>query len=376
MAWKLCKGFKLKFNTKLENIKTYETGKPIELVVREFGINPKDIIKLASNENPFGCSQKVKDAVVDIVSKMSLYPDDSMTKLKDALSKRFGVKDENIIIGSGSDQIIEFAIHAKASSSSKILINSVTFAMYEIYAKHVGARIIRTASQHHDLDEFYKLYQEQKPEIIFLCTPNNPTGDAIDAGKLFDFIAKIDTETLVIIDGAYMEYAIGKDVAKKVDPKELIEKFDNVLYLGTFSKVYGLGGMRVGYGISNSKIIKELYKLRPPFNITTLSLEAASVALNDEEFVNKCIISNFEEMKRYEEFAKEKKIDIIESHTNFVTLCLNSTYNSSQIAQELLEKGMIIRDLSSYGMNAIRVTIGKKEQNNRFFELLSEIIQS
>lgn len=374
MAWKLCKGSQLKFNTKLENIKTYETGKPIELVVREFGINPKDIIKLASNENPFGCSQKVKDAVTDIVSKMALYPDDSMTKLKDALSKRFGVKDENIIIGSGSDQIIEFAIHAKASSSSKILINSVTFAMYEIYAKHVGAHIIRTASQHHDLDEFYKLYLEQKPDIIFLCTPNNPTGDAIDSGELFDFIAKIDTETLVIIDGAYMEYAIGKDIAKKVDPKELIEKFDNVLYLGTFSKAYGLGGMRVGYGISNSKIIKELYKLRPPFNITTLSLEAASVALNDEEFVNKCIISNFEEMKRYEEFAKEKKIDIIESHTNFVTLCLNDTYNSSLIARALLEKGMIIRDLSSYGMNAIRVTIGKKEQNNRFFELLSEII--
>ncbi len=364
----------MKFNKKLENIKTYEAGKPIELVVREFGIDPKDIIKLASNENPYGCSQKVKDAVADIIPKMALYPDDSMTKLKNALSKRYEVKDENIIIGSGSDQVIEFAIHAKASSKSKILINSVTFAMYEIYAKHVGAQIIRTSSQHHDLNEFYKLYVEEKPEIIFLCTPNNPTGDAIDSGELFDFISKIDSDTLVIVDGAYMEYAIGKDASKKVDPKELIEKFDNVLYLGTFSKAYGLGGMRVGYGISNPKIIEELYKLRPPFNITTLSLEAASVALNDEEFVNKCIISNFQEMKRYEEFAKEQKIDIIKSYTNFVTLCLNNSYKSSLIAQELLEKGMIIRDLSGYGMNAIRVTIGKKEQNDRFFELLTEII--
>nr|CAI78780.1 histidinol-phosphate aminotransferase [uncultured Campylobacterota bacterium] len=374
MAWKLCKGYKLNFNKKLENIKTYEAGKPIELVVREFGIDPKEIIKLASNENPFGCSPKVREAVVDIVSKMALYPDDSMTKLKSGLSKRFEVKDENIIIGSGSDQVIEFAMHAKASSSSKILINSVTFAMYEIYAKHVGAQIIRTSSQQHDLGEFYKLYVEEKPEIIFLCTPNNPTGDAIDSSELFDFISKIDSDTLVIVDGAYMEYAIGKDASKKVDPKELIEKFDNVLYLGTFSKAYGLGGMRVGYGISSSKIIKELYKLRPPFNITTLSLEAASVALNDEEFVNACITSNFKEMKRYEEFAKAQKIDIIKSYTNFVTLCLNDTYKSSQLAQALLEKGMIVRDLSSYGMNALRVTIGKEEQNDCFFKLFTEII--
>jgi len=364
----------VKFNSTLENITTYEAGKPIELVVREFGIEPKDIIKLASNENPFGCSPKVKEAVSAIVSKMSLYPDDSMIKLKDALSQRFDVAKEKIVIGSGSDQVIEFAIHAKASSTSKVLMNSITFAMYEIYAKHVGATVIRTASQEHNLDEFYALYLEHKPEIIFLCTPNNPTGDAIDAKDLFDFLAKIDEDTLVIIDGAYMEYGMYRDSDKKVEPKELIEKFNNVLYLGTFSKAYGLGGMRVGYGIASEQIIHELYKLRAPFNITTLSLEAASVALSDEEFVKKCIISNFEEMKRYEEFAKEQKIDIIERYTNFVTLCLNETQNSSSIANKLLQKGMIVRDLSSYKMNAIRVTVGTVEQNSRFFELLKEII--
>jgi histidinol-phosphate aminotransferase len=364
----------LKFNKKLESIKTYEAGKPIELVVREFGIESKDIVKLASNENPYGCSPKVKEAVVDIVSNMALYPDDSMIKLKNALGKRFEVADENLIIGSGSDQVIEFAIHAKASSNSKILINSVTFAMYEIYAKHVGAKVIRTKSQEHNLDEFYASYVKEKPEIIFLCTPNNPTGDAIDSKKLFDFLTRIDSETLVIVDGAYMEYAIAKDIRKKVNPKELIERFDNVLYLGTFSKAYGLGGMRVGYGISNAKIIKELYKLRPPFNITTLSLEAATVAVFDEEFVKNSVTSNFKEMKRYEDFAKERKIDIIESYTNFITLCLDDTLNSSQLANKLLRKGMIVRDLSSYGMNAIRVTVGTNKQNSRFFELTKDLI--
>ena len=364
----------MKFNKNLENIKTYEAGKPIELVVREFGIDPKDIVKLASNENPSGCSPKVVEAVGAILSKMALYPDDSMIKLKNALSVKMGVANENIIIGSGSDQVIEFLIHAKAAHGSKILMNSITFAMYEIYAKHVGAEVIRTASQEHDMDEFYELYRQEKPEIIFICTPNNPTGDALDAQKIFEFLKKIDSDTLVVIDGAYMEYAIAKDAKKEIVVKELIEQFDNVIYLGTFSKAYGLGGMRVGYGVANAKIIKELYKLRPPFNITTLSLEAASVALEDEDFVKKSVTLNLQQMKRYEEFAKEQKIDIINSYTNFVTLCLNPNQNSSKISNLLLQKGMIVRDLSSYNMNAIRVTVGTEEQNSRFFGLVIQFL--
>jgi histidinol-phosphate aminotransferase len=364
----------LKFNKNLENIKTYEAGKPIELVVREFGIEPKDIVKLASNENPYGCSSKVKEAVVDIVSNMALYPDDSMMKLKDALAKKFEVKDENLIIGSGSDQVIEFLIHAKANSSSKILMNSVTFAMYEIYAKHVGAEILRTKEQKHNLDEFYEIYKKEKPSIIFLCTPNNPTGDAIDAKEMYEFISKIDKDTLVVVDGAYMEYTAFKDATKSVLPKDIVNGYENVIYLGTFSKAYGLGGMRVGYGIADSKIIKELYKLRPPFNITTLSLEAASVALEDEEFVNECIKLSFDEMSRYEEFAKENNITTIDSYTNFITLCFNDDKNSTQIADALLKQGMIVRDLSGYRMNAIRVTVGTPNQNSRFFELVNNIL--
>lgn len=362
------------FNKNLENISTYEAGKPIELVVREYGIDPKNIVKLASNENPYGCSPKVHEAVSAIVSKMSLYPDDSMIKLKSALSKRFAIENDNIIIGSGSDQVIEFLIHAKANSNSKILMNSITFAMYEIYAKHVGAEVIRTTSQEHNLEEFYKIYKEQKPEIIFLCTPNNPTGDAIDAKDLLEFVKKIDNDTLVVIDAAYLEYGCVKDSSKGIDVKQLIKEHSNVIYLGTFSKAYGLGGMRVGYGVADKKIIKELYKLRPPFNITTLSLEAACVALSDEKFVQKCITLNFQQMKRYEDFARSKKIDIINSYTNFVTLCLNNNQNSTQISNLLLQKGMIVRDLSGYEMNAIRVTVGTDEQNSRFFELITKIL--
>ncbi len=362
----------MKFNPVLDTLTSYEAGKPIELVVRDFGIDPKDVVKLASNENPYGCSPKVQQAISDIVSKMALYPDDSMYKLKEGLAKRFNIDEKEIIIGSGSDQVIEFAMHAKANAQSKVLINSITFAMYEIYAHHVGAEVIRTKSRAHD--EFYALYLEHKPSIIFLCTPNNPTGESVDALAVKEFIAKIDKETLVIVDGAYMEYTRYKDPSKALTPGELIESYENVLYLGTFSKAYGLGGMRVGYGIASRDIITALYKLRPPFNITTLSLEAACVALEDEAFVEFSIAKNFEEMERYDAFAKKMGIKTIDSYTNFVTLCLNKDQNSSEIADALLRKGMIVRNLKGYGLNAIRVTIGTPEQNDRFFELAASLL--
>jgi len=364
----------MKFNRVLESIKTYEAGKPIELVVREFGIAPADIVKLASNENPYGCSPRVQAAVGAIIGKMALYPDDSMHKLKSGLANRFDVDPHEIVIGAGSDQVIEFAVHAKAGPGIKVLVNSITFAMYEIYAHHVGAEVIRTASRAHDLDEFYALYREHKPSMIFLCTPNNPTGDSADASEVMEFIAKIDKETLVIVDGAYMEYARYKDSKKALDPKTLIKTFENVLYLGTFSKAYGLGGMRVGYGIAPRDIITELYKLRPPFNITTLSLEAASVALEDEAFVRESIARNFEEMQRYEVFAKEHGLKAIESYTNFVTLCLPEKMHASDVADRLLRQGMIVRNLTGYGLNAIRVTIGRPEENDRFFTLAAELM--
>lgn len=363
----------MQFNKILDDLNVYEAGKPIELVVREYGINEGDIVKLASNENPFGCSPKVQAAVLKELPKMALYPDDSMYELKAALAKRFGVTADETIIGQGSDQVIEFAIHAKLHKDATVLMNKVTFAMYEIYAKQVGAKIVKTDSMHHDLTQFLALYKKHKPDMIFICTPNNPTGDALYKAELFDFLDQIDSETMVVIDGAYMEYTAFADKTREVRPKVLIEQYPNTIYLGTFSKAYGLGGMRVGYGIASKDIIQALYKLRPPFNITTLSLKAAITALEDEDFVQKSIGHAFEEMKRYESFAKEEDLDIIESFTNFVTLLFKNGEKSQSIAQKLLEKGMIVRDLTGYGLNAIRVTIGTTDQNTQFFKRFREV---
>ena len=249
----------MKLNKVLENIKIYEAGKPIELVVREFGIAPENVVKLASNENPIGTSPVVKEAIIANADKAHLYPDDSMFELKEALASKYAVGEQNIIIGAGSDQVLEFISRAVLDDNSSVLMSAVTFAMYEIYAKQMGAKIYKTASFEHKYDEFIEAYQMYKPKIIYLCTPNNPTGDATSREEVLKIINAVDEETLIVVDGAYMEYARAKDSKYAIDPNDLLQ-FSNVIYLGTFSKAYGLGGMRVGYGIAQPTLIGALYK--------------------------------------------------------------------------------------------------------------------
>ncbi len=365
----------MKFNDVLENVTTYEAGKPIELVVREYGVDPKDVVKLASNENPYGTSPKVTAKIQELAKNMFIYPDDSMYELKEALAKKFEVESSNVIIGSGSDQILEFCVHAKCEKDSKILMAKTTFAMYEIYGKQTGSQIIKTESHTHNLAEFSALYKEHGADVIFLCIPNNPLGECVDKDEVYKFLEEVDKNTLVVVDGAYQEYAAFKDEKKKIVPKDLITKFPNAIYLGTFSKAYALGGMRVGYGIAGADIIKTLYKLRAPFNITTLTLAAAIEALKDEEFVTACIAKNFEEMKRYEEYVDTKGFEYIPSYTNFITILFGDKFVSKEVAQKLLEVGIIVRDLTGYGQNAIRITIGTNEQNTKVFKMLDEVLE-
>ena len=365
----------MKFNKLLDDVQTYEAGKPIELVVREYGVDEKDIIKLASNENPYGTSPLVVKRLEDVAKNAFIYPDDSMYELKDALANKFAVESSNIIIGAGSDQVIEFCVHAKCDENSKVLMSKTTFAMYEIYAKQTGSKILKTPKDDHDLNQFREVYKKEGADIIFLCLPNNPLGECLDAKDVEEFISEVDRETLIVVDGAYQEYASYKDKSKALNPSDLVAKYPNVIYLGTFSKAYALGGMRVGYGISNDQIIKTLHKLRPPFNITTQTLAAAIEALKDEEFVNECIEKNFEQMKRYEEYAKIKGFEYIDSYTNFITIKF-AEVSSKEVSQKLLERGVIVRDMTGYGFNAIRITIGTDAQNTRVFKVLDEVLES
>jgi histidinol-phosphate aminotransferase len=365
----------VKFNKTLKNLKIYDAGKPIELVVREFGIDEKAVVKLASNENPNGASPKVQKAIIENAHKIYLYPDDSMYELKGALADRFDIDSSNIIIGAGSDQIIDFISRAILNKNAKILTTASSFAMYDISANIAGAEIVKTKSFRHKADEILKLYKEERPNIIYLCTPNNPTGDAMSYKDVIEVIQSVDSNTFVVVDGAYMEYAKFKDKKYAIEPKELL-KYPNVIYLGTLSKAYGLAGMRVGYGIADIEFISQLYKVRPPFNITTLSLVAGIESLKDEEFVANSIRENFKEMNRYELFAQKNNIEYIDSCTNFITYIFNK-FNSTDIANRLLKRGIIVRDLMpSYEMNAIRVTIGTTIQNSRFFEEFTKLLEN
>lgn len=364
----------MKFNKRLENIQNYEAGKPIELVIREFGVSKKDVLKLASNENPVGTSKQVTKALKKSANKAHLYPDDSMYELKDALSNKYSITPSNLIFGSGSDQIIEFLLHAKADEKSAILVAGVTFSMYEIYAAHIGVKLYKTSSKEHNLDEFRAVYNTKKDKIsvIFLCIPNNPLGECLDAKDVYEFIQEVDKNTLVVIDGAYNEFATFKDDKKHISPLE-ISKFPNAIYLGTFSKLYGLGGMRIGYGVACENIISNLAKLRPPFNVTTHALIAANEVLNDKDFITKTLKNNKEEMKRYEKFAKKNSIKFIDSYTNFITFIFENK-SSSEICNSLLKEGIILRDLKGYGLNAIRITIGLPSQNKRVLKALKALI--
>ncbi len=365
----------MKFNETLQDIVLYEAGKPIELVVREFGIEPSRVVKLASNENPLGTNPSVAKVICKHASKAHLYPDDSMYELKDSLAKKYAVAATQIIIGSGSDQVLEFISRALLGVNDSVLMSKVTFAMYEVYAKQVGAKVIRTPSFVHKVDEFIKSYKEHKPKIVYLCVPNNPIGDSLSKKEAFEIIDAIDKDTLVVLDGAYMEYAAYKNRDYLITPKDTL-KYDNVIYLGTFSKAYGLGGMRVGYGIAKESLILQLAKMRPPFNITSLSLAAAIEALKSDDFVDKSLKLHTQEIERYEEFAKENSIEYIDSYTNFITYMFDDSYESTKIANTLLQKGVIIRDLASYKLNAIRITVGTKEQNDRFFEEMRFLLKS
>jgi histidinol-phosphate aminotransferase len=362
----------MKFNKVLENIQTYEAGKPIELVVREFGIAAKDVVKLASNENPIGTNPAIAKVIRSNADIAHLYPDDSMFELKAALSRKFNVQDNNIIIGAGSDQVIEFITRALLDENSSVLMSAVTFAMYEIYAKQMGAKILRTASYTHNYDEFMEAYRMHRPKIIFLCTPNNPTGDATSKEEVLKIIHAVDSDTLVVVDGAYMEYAAAKDPRYAITPNDLLA-YENVIYLGTFSKAHGLGGMRVGYGVAQAGLIKELHKMRPPFNISTLSLAVAIEACKDNSFVEESIALHQEQIKRYEAFAEEQGFEYIESYTNFITYMFDEKTDATKIADALLKRGVIIRNLASYGLNAMRITIGTAKQNDVLFKHFLEV---
>lgn len=353
------------------SIKPYVPGKPIEEVEREYGIS--GVIKLASNENPLGPSSAVLDAVRKAVTRIFNYPDSNCYYLKRELANFFNLSENNFIIGNGTDEVIKMLGETFLEEEDEVIYPWPSFSEYIFASKLMGAKPIPV----HLTEDFkydFKHFMDQissKTKLIFICNPNNPTGTIAEKEEVRDFIEKVPSDILVVIDEAYDEYATDPSYSSAFD---MIKSKNNVVVLRTFSKIYGLAGLRVGYGMSSPEIISLLNRVREPFNVNLLAQEAAAAALKDQEHVrhSKDLIIEGKHYL-YKEF-KRLGLDFVSSETNFIFVDIK--VDSTEIFKDLLKEGVIIRtgdifDHPTY----IRVTVGTAEQNKRLISSLEKVLK-
>ncbi len=352
-------------NKNILKITPYQPGKPIEEVRREFGL--REVIKIASNENPLGPSPKAVAAIKKALPKINRYPEGSCFYLRQALSKKLKLKPGNFIFGNGSDEIIDIIIKTYSLPGDEILTSEVTFLEYKIIALQNG-RLVTTAPMkdfRYDLAGL-KAGITPKTRIIFIANPNNPTGSYLGKRDIEDFLSGLPEDILVVFDEAYLEFVEKKDFPRSLD---YVKSGKNVVILRTFSKIYGLAGLRIGYAIANEESISYLERSRQPFNVNMPAQEAATAALSDTDFVKKTK-SLVSEGKRYlEKELKRLGLEFIPSAANFILIDLKE--DGLKVSRDLLKKGIIVRDMRQYGLdNFIRVTIGLRKENEKFVKTL------
>ena len=356
-------------NPYIFKIKPYVPGKPIDEVRRELGL--KSVIKLASNENPYPPSPKALAAMAKAAREVNRYPDGGCFLLRRTLAKKLNVDDDQLIFGNGSDEIIVLAVKAFAAKGDDVIIAKPSFLVYEIAATLSGARLHQVPLKdfHYDL-EAMKAKINARTKIIFIGNPDNPAGTYISQRQVEAFLRCVPKSTLVFFDEAYFEYVQAKDYP---DTLALMKKFPNVMTTRTFSKMYGLAGLRVGYGIASREIIDILNRLREPFNVNSMAQAAAVAVLGDEAYYRH-IAKDVSEQRQYL-YRSLDSMDVAYelSFTNFILV--NVGGDSSQVANALLKKGVIIRDMAVWGLKGyIRVSIGSASENKRFIKTLGEIL--
>lgn len=347
----------------------YTPGKQIEDVKKEYGLS--NITKLASNENPFGYSRKVKEKIPAMIDHLELYPDGNATALRQKLAQKLEVKEEQLVFGCGSDEVVDIICRTYLEKGTNTIMATPTFPQYKHNALIQGADIIEVPLKdgYHDLEQMLAKINEQT-RVIWLCSPNNPTGSLITGESLADFIDKCPSHVMAVIDEAYFEY-----IAKHNDPKtiELLKKYDNLVVLRTFSKAYGLANLRVGYGVTNEKIATLLNITRGPFNTTTISQLSAILALEDEEFLHNTYRKNLENRQAFQNLCDELSLSYYDSEANFLFVKLPTSGDA--LFEYLLQRGFIVRSGEALGHpNGVRITIGSDEQMNELGDLLKQYL--
>ncbi|VAW49670.1 Biosynthetic Aromatic amino acid aminotransferase beta [hydrothermal vent metagenome] len=356
-------------------IHPYVPGKPVSELQRELGLSY--ISKLASNENPLGASLKVLTAVQAALKDIARYPDGSAFELKKTLSDFLGVKTEQLAIGNGSNELLELVARAFAGAGDEVIYAQYGFAVYPISAQVVGATGVEVPAVDwgHDLEAMLAAITD-KTKLIYIANPNNPTGTLLTRTQWETFISQVPREVVVVLDEAYIEYAMSFDDNNQYpNGCDYLSQYPNLLISRTFSKTYGLASLRVGYLIGGGEIIRYINQLRAPFNVNHLAQVAACTALSDQAFVKKSIILNQQGMRQIKEALAKLNVNYIPSAGNFI--CIHLGEKALEMNQKLLEEGVIVRPLANYGlMQFLRVSIGTQVENQHFIDALKRVLKN
>jgi len=348
----------------------YKGGKPIEELERELGI--KDIAKIASNENPLGSSKKVYSSIKKNLKKINRYPDGNSFNLKKALAEKFNVKNEQIILGNGSNEIIELVLRVFLENNDEVIVSKPSFLVYKLATLVEGGvvkEIPLLSDFSFDLKGILNAITD-KTKIIFIDNPNNPAGTSVGKAEIENFISKVPDKIIIVLDEAYNEFVDRNDFP---DSLRYVKEKNNVIVARTFSKAHGLSGLRIGYAVANSEIVELVNKVRQPFNINYIAQIAALASLEDDAFIEKSknLVRNG---KQYLYVSLDKlKIKYIKSDTNFILM--NVENDSRKIFEEMLKEGIIVRNMYEYGLPTyIRVTVGLPKENRKFIKAIGKVL--
>jgi histidinol-phosphate aminotransferase len=349
----------------VRGLQPYQPGKPAETLERELGIT--NIVKLASNENPHGTSPLVATAITDVLAGLARYPDGSGHSLKQALSERLGVSMEQITLGNGSNDVLDLVVRAFVDPGQHVVVAEYAFAVYALATQSVNGQLIVVPAQDfgHDLEAMATAVTDFT-RVVFIANPNNPTGTYRDSDSVERFLETLPPNVIVVIDEAYFEYVKEADYP---DGIKLLSRFPNLIVVRTFSKAYGLAGLRVGYAIASDQITEVLNRVRHPFNVNALALAAAEAALNDQDFVVASVTGNLKGLKQLASGFAGLGLEWIPSVANCI--CVRVGPNATQIFESMLRQGVIVRPVANYGLaEYLRISVGLEHENDRALRAL------
>jgi histidinol-phosphate aminotransferase len=351
----------------VRSIAPYQPGKPISELVRELGLDEASVVKLASNENPLGIGPRTRAAIDAALGEICRYPDGNGFELKAALAKRFGLEMNAIVLGNGSNDVLELVSLAFLGPQRSAVLSEHAFAVYPLATQARGARsIVVPAKQFgHDLAAMAKAV-EADTGVLWIANPNNPTGTFAPASEIEALLQAVPQRVLVVLDEAYNEYL---PLESKYDSVKWLKRHPNLIVVRTFSKAYGLAGLRVGYGLVHAALADIMNRVRQPFNVNSLALVAATAALDDMEFVARSYAENLKGLRQLGDGVEALGLDAIPSYGNFLTVRVGK---AADIYKRLLKRGVIVRPVAGYGLpEHLRVSVGTADENARFLAALA-----